>query len=236
MKKLLDYFKTEFPDSVIEIREGIELLCQCLDNSAQNIHEKAGKAFADRDSERLTIMMDCVKRIDEMQVKLESYSALLDLDDAVEIAAAKYENGENYDRKIPNYADYAVDSTVPYSLMEDFTHKRPAAFSIRGTRIEVGDWKYIFVQTCELLANIDKDVFNKFLSDKHMQGRKVAYFSKDPTGMRKPELVQGTDIYVTTNLSANNIRNIIQKMLNKYNIPLSDYKIYLKADYTALHE
>ncbi len=236
MKKLLDYFKTEFPDSVIEIREGIELLCQCLNNSALSIHEKASKAFADRDSERLTIMMDCVKRIDEMQAKLESYSALLDLDDDVEIAAAKYENGENYDRKIPNYADYAVDSTVPYSLMEDFTHKRPAAFSFRGTQVDVVDWKYVFVKTCEVLVNVDKDVFNKFLSDKNMQGRKVAYFSKDPTGMRKPELVQGTDIYVTTNLSANNIRNIIQKMLSKYSIPLSEYKIYLKADYTALHE
>lgn len=54
--------------------------------------------------------------------------------------------------------------------------------------------------------------------------------------MRKAELIQGTDIYVTTNLSANNIRNIIQKMLRKYGIPLSEYKIYLKADYTALHE
>jgi len=232
----LDYFKTEFPDSVIEIREGIELLCQCLDNSAQSIHEKAGKAFADRDSERLTIMMDCVKRIDEMQVKLESYSALLDLDDAVEIAAAKYENSENYDRKIPNYADYAVDSTVPYSLMEDFTHKRPAAFSLRGTQIDGADWKYVFVKTCEILVCINKEIFIRFVSDKTMQGRKVAYFTKDPTGVRKPELVQGTDIYVTTNLSANNIRNIIQKMLSKYSIPLSDYKIYLKADYTGLHE
>lgn len=236
MKKLLDYFKNEFPDSVVEIREGIELLCQCLDNSAQSIHEKASKAFADRDSERLAIMMGCVKRIDEMQVKLESYSALLDLDDAVEIAAVKYENGDNYDRKIPNYADYAVDSTIPYSLMEDFTHKRPAAFSLQGTRIEANDWKDVFVQTCEALVNTDKKIFMLFVSDKMMQGRKTAYFSENPIGMRKAELIQGTDIYVTTNLSANSIRNIIQKMLNRYNIPLSEYKVYLKADYTALHK
>lgn len=236
MKKLLDYFKKEFPDNVIEIREGIDLLCQCLDNSAQSIHEKASKAFADRDSERLTIMMDCVKRIDEMQVKLESYSALLDLDDSVQIAATKYVNGENFDRKIPNYAEYTVDSTVPYSLMEDFTHKRPAAFSLQGIRIEANDWKDVFVQTCEALVNMDKEAFMILVSDKMMQGRKIAYFSKDPTGMRKAELIHGTDIYVTTNLSANSIRNIIQRMLRKYNIPLNDYKVYLKADYTGLHE
>jgi len=92
MKKLLDYFKTEFPNDVVEIRDGIDLLCQYLDNAAQSIHEKAGKAFANRDAERLSIMMDCVKRIDEMQIKLESYSALLDLDDMVEIKLTETED------------------------------------------------------------------------------------------------------------------------------------------------
>lgn len=236
MKKVLDYFKTEFPANAIEIREGIDLLCQFLDNAAQNIHEKAAKAFVNRDAERITIMLDCVKRIDNMQIKLESYSELLDLDNVAEIAAAENENGLTPDRKIPNYADYAVDNTVPYSLMEDFTHKRPAAFSLQGTRIEANDWKDVFVQTCETLVSMDKETFMLFVSDKMMQGRKIAYFSKDPTGMRKAEPIQGTDIYVTTNLSANSIRNIIQKMLGKYSIPLSEYKIYLKADYTALHE
>ncbi len=236
MKKALDYFKTEFPGNVIEIREGIDLLCQCLDSAAESIHEKAAKAFVNRDAERIAIMLDCVKRIDEMQVKLESYSALLDLDNIVEIAAAENENGVTSDRKMPNYADYVVDSTVPYSLTEDFTHKRPAAFSLQGTRIEANDWKDVFMQTCEALVSMDKGTFMLFVSDKMMQGRKIAYFSKDPTSMRKAKLIQGTDIYVTTNLSANRIRDIIQKMLGRYSIPLSEYKIYLKADYTALHE
>lgn len=236
MKKVLDYFKMEFPDHVIEIREGIDLLCQCLDDAAQSIDEKAARAFTNRDAERVAIMLDCVKRIDEMQVKLESYSALLDLDSIVEIAAAENENGVTFDRKMPNYANYVVDSTVPYSLMEDFTHKRPAAFSLQGTRSEANDWKDVYVQTCEALVGMNKEIFVLFISDKTMQGRKTAYFSKDPTGMRKAKLIQGTDIYVTTNLSANRIRDIILKMLGKYSIPLSEYKIYLKADYTALHE
>lgn len=43
------------------------------------------------------------------------------------------------------------------------------------------------------------------------------------------------NIYVEMNLSANGIRNLLIKMLNKYNIKLSDYKIYLKTDYSELH-
>lgn len=46
-----------------------------------------------------------------MQIKLESYSSLLDLDESAEITATEKENGENYGRKIPNDTDYAVDST-----------------------------------------------------------------------------------------------------------------------------
>ena len=39
-----------------------------------------------------------------------------------------------------------------------------------------------------------------------------------------------------TNMSANQIRNVIEKILRKYNVKVNDYKIYLKADYTSLHE
>jgi uncharacterized protein YeeX (DUF496 family) len=36
-------------------------------------------------------------------------------------------------------------------------------------------------------------------------------------------------------MSANAIRNIIEKMLRKYKIKIDDYKIYFKADYSARH-
>ena len=53
--------------------------------------------------------------------------------------------------------------------------------------------------------------------------------------MRSAREIKLANIYVETNLSANGIRNLLIKILNKYNIKLSDYKIYLKADYSELH-
>ena len=69
-----------------------------------------------------------------------------------------------------------------------------------------------------------------------MNGKKAIYFSrvKLPT-MRSAREIKIANIYVETHLSANGIRNLLIKMLNKYNIKLSDYKIYLKADYSKLH-
>jgi ribose 5-phosphate isomerase RpiB len=43
-------------------------------------------------------------------------------------------------------------------------------------------------------------------------------------------------IYVETNQSANSLRNLIVKMLKEFNLKISDYKIYFRADYTELNK
>jgi len=40
---------------------------------------------------------------------------------------------------------------------------------------------------------------------------------------------------VETNLSANAMRNLIIKMLQKYNLKPSEFKVFLRADYSSLH-
>ena len=140
------------------------------------------------------------------------------------------------EKSIPNYNDYLVDTEVEHNLYEDLTHKRPCAFKIEGTRVEIKDWKGVLVQTINYLAKKDPNIVRSFVDDSKMNGKKVIYFSrvKLPT-MRAVVEIKSVNIYVATNLSANGIRNLLIKMLNKYNIKLSDYKIYLKADYSELH-
>ncbi len=121
-------------------------------------------------------------------------------------------------------------------MYDDYTHKRPAGFEIFGVRQDAKDWKDVFVCTCEVLAKKDSATFEAFVNDKNMQGRKVPYFCKDPKRIRAPRKVYGTDIYVMTNMSANQVRNVIERMLRKYGIKTNDYKLFLKADYTARHE
>ena len=140
------------------------------------------------------------------------------------------------EKSIPNYNDYLVDTEVEHNLYEDLTHKRPCAFKIEGTRVEIKDWKGVLVQTINYLAKKDPNIVRSFVDDSKMNGKKVIYFSrvKLPT-MRAVVEIKSVNIYVATKLSANGIRNLLIKMLNKYNIKLSDYKIYLKADYSELH-
>ncbi|MFR7936351.1 MAG: hypothetical protein ACLU4S_13320 [Clostridium perfringens] len=51
----------------------------------------------------------------------------------------------------------------------------------------------------------------------------------------KAERKLDSGIYIETNLSSNGIRNLIIKILGKYNIKINKVKIYFRADYAELH-
>lgn len=235
MKKLLDFFKKEFPSDVVDINECLQLLNECIDGTVTDITQKASACFANRDFEKMEKYQQCVTEIDKLQIKLESYIALLDMDEPSNDAEEdKNILPDQFDRKV-DYSEYTVDSTTEHSLIENLTHKRPAAFKLLGTKIEANDWKEVYTLTCEVLAKKDLELFKSFLTDKTMQGKKVAYFATTSTGMRNPAFISEAKVYVTTNMSANSIRDVIQKMLKKYGISLQEYILYFKADYSTLH-
>lgn len=134
-----------------------------------------------------------------------------------------------------NYEDFRVDENVAYGLMTDFRYMKPSAFSLEGVRYPARLWKLVLLKTCELLWEKNHKTFEGFVNDKFMQGKTRTYFSIDKSIMAKPELINGTEIFVETNLSANSIRDVIIKMLDKYRIPHVAYQIYLSKDLNPLH-
>lgn len=112
---------------------------------------------------------------------------------------------------------------------------KPAAFELDGVRYPARLWKLVLLKTCELLYDKNSSLFEAFVDDKFMQGKTREYFSINDSGMTKPERIKGTDIFVETNLSANSIRDVIVKMLDKYRIPHAAYQIYLSKDFNPLH-
>ncbi|WP_235357043.1 hypothetical protein [Bacillus alveayuensis] len=44
------------------------------------------------------------------------------------------------------------------------------------------------------------------------------------------------EIYVETFMNSNGFRNLIIKLLKEYSLKMSDYKIYLRADYSELNK
>lgn len=235
--KVFEFLGKEVPSSISDIREALDLLATSIDSAVDQVGEKVTKSFADKDFKKVSELSLNSEELDSISKKIQD--VIGDLDNIIDdrnIEEDLKEVDAIDEKSIPNYGDYLVDTEVEHNLYEDLTHKRPCAFKIEGKKIDIKDWKGALVETCNYLARKDSAIIKQFVDDPKMNGKKVIYFSrvKLPT-MRAAREIKNANIYIESNLSANGIRNLLIKVLNKYNIKLKDYKIYLKADYSDLH-
>lgn len=72
-----------------------------------------------------------------------------------------------------------------------------------------------------------------------MNGRKVKYFGYeeiiDENGISNAKIL-GSDLYVWTNLSNNSVVKLVRKLLIKFDMNERDMYIFLRADYSELHD
>ncbi len=152
-------------------------------------------------------------------------------DALVEPEETSYIYHENID-----YDAYRVDESVSYDLYANYTFKRPAAVSYKGKKKNADTWIKVLMWVCENLAIENKKKMESFTTDKTFKGVKRPLFAKDAALLRKPAKIVGTDIYIETNRSAEDIRRTMIKMLYKYEISTDAVQVYLAKDLTALHE
>ncbi len=232
MKQTLETIKNEFPDKAIDISESLQLLKEIINNAMEDINGKINMAFGNRDFNNVKKYSDLAERTHIYEQKIEEVIDFID----IENNSIENETDEKTEKKtIPNYADYMVDHNIEHTLYENFTHKRPFAFKINDNQlIEVNTWQDLFIKTCEFLLTVDEDKFLSLEDNERMNGKKNKYFSTSPAEMRNPKTILNK-IYVETNQSANGFRNIIVKLLKEYNFKISEYIIFLRADYTKLN-
>jgi hypothetical protein len=226
MQELLGFFKKEFISDVTNIRESLGFVNDSLNETCNNLKEAIGVCVDNRDFEKIGKIAECIKEIDKIQDKLEAYCSLLDPETDVE---KLYGWQNKKDEEVPE-REIVTDSSKQYSLETNFTFTKPTAFIFEGVKIFVNDWRGLLLKSCGMLYERDKGVFESFIDNENMQGRKAVYFSRNPEVVRSPFLVNGSDIYVTTNMSANAISNLILSMLEKYRINSSNFKVCLRVN------
>jgi len=124
----------------------------------------------------------------------------------------------------------ALDKKKKHSLDQDFKYKRPYGFTIEGKAYQnVNSWRKMYLLT---LDYIDEryDTFDTVVSaSEFISNRGNKDFSYDPTELRRP-LEVNDSIYAEGNLSANQIRDRIVKLLDYFGISNDEYVIYLRED------
>lgn len=230
LMEMVMIIKEYFPEKAVELSDILGLLRDTLEDTRQDIKQLMVMLFDQGQHEAMiphnhlaAAMLEYMARVQEVQAALEPEEPLI------------VETSQDDEPGVPDYQAYAVDSEVVHTLHEDFTFTRPAAFEFTGQRHEARTWQQMLVKTCEILLASDPLRFAAFEDDPSMRGRKQKRISMNLDLIRKPERIKDSNYYVETNLSANDIRYLIIKMLRKYDYKITDFKVFLRADYTSLH-
>ena len=240
LDKLVAFVKNEFPVNAGEISDAIELLSLALDGLLEHTSIALTQSQHDRNFAKSKELVSLSEEVSDFQSEIIKWSnGLQD-----EVVAAEEDDSNDTDEEedtapregnpLPNYAEYRVDQSVPHTLYESFTHKKACAFTFCGRKYQARDWKDLLIQVCDLLSNIDPNKIMSFIDDRSMVGSRIHYFGTKHVPYKNEKLTN-TDVYVWINLSSNGKRNIIRKMLKKFNIPITEFLVYLRADYTPLH-
>lgn len=261
MKELIDFLQREFSDDAKEIQTDLQRIYNCMDKVHSEVdkrlptikgdYAKIGEYYAM--GQELKQIKEKIKEICDLFPESESAGAI-DIPKESEIMPEKLpevdipeesliDKDEEYEISAKggrvNYANYRVDDTVPHFLSEDFTHKRPVAFEFDGTQYSVKDWKQFLLMICEIMYNKNHAQFESIVMEKDMQGKTRAYFSNNKEvymAMYDGRKISNSNIYIETTHSANTICDIVSILFRKYRIPYAALRIYLKADYTPLHQ
>lgn len=231
LTELINFCKENYPEKMIEICEIIDLLIDTLNGLKSEIGKAVPALNEDNSFESIRNYMNHSEKIADLIQSLNNISNDITIDEIEETEQDETQTQDiNYSNK-----SFDVDAKVPHTLYEDFTYTKPAGIKIENTYIEANEWRDIFNKSCQYLFQKNNKLFISFLDDSTMRGRSRKYFSYNPSDLREANLIKGSDIYLECNVSAIFVRNIIIKMLEKYEIPKRQCNLFIRRDLASLH-
>ena len=223
------------PSHLQDLIAAIGLVSSELEYTKTAIDKNIQNAINQNDYNAVRELLEISEELYNQKIKIDGFIEEQSIEDTVETEDV-IESDEDQHNSGVDYDAYRVDETVSYDLFTPITFKRPEAFSFKESKYNVATWNGMLVKICGLLNQEDSNIFKEFVNDKSMQGKRKARFALEKNQLRKGIKVKGSDVYIETNLSANDIRKTILAMLDKFSISSDAVKLYLAKDLTALHE
>lgn len=235
MDKLMEFLQKEVPSNAGDLNSSINNTLEIIERTRAALASKVTRLFQDGESE-FTKFTKANRELADIENFLKDFICDVQIEPSVtpQIDIEGDKNQKVFDK--PDYDAFRVDDKTPHYLYEDFTNKRPVAFSLEGTRYPVRDWNKLLIMVCEILYKKNSKLFQSFIDDPTMQGRTRTYFSTISSNVVDPKKINGTNIYVMTHNNGKGTCSIVERMIERYDIPITGMEIFLRADYSPLHE
>ena len=231
----MEFLYKEVPSNAGDLNNSLKETLEIIERTRAALASKVTRLFQDGESE-----FDSFTKVNKQLADIEIYLKNLIINGQMESFVSPKNEIESIKNQTisdkTDYDAYKVDDKKPHYLYEDFTNKRPVAFSLDGKRYPVRDWNKLLIMVSEILYKKNPELFQSFIDDATMQGRTRTYFSNTPDGIVDPKKINGTNIYIMTHNNGRGTCGIIERMIERYDIPVTGMEIFLRADYSPLHE
>lgn len=101
------------------------------------------------------------------------------------------------------------------------TGKTPTGYTLLGTYYPVHKFKDILIGVCETLHDLDPVTFRKVLTAKSTHSQ----FSEDAESLWSPRPIGNSGIYVTSNMGADRMQGICQRVIHLFEFDNSEFAI-----------
>ncbi|MBN1592972.1 MAG: restriction endonuclease subunit R [Candidatus Coatesbacteria bacterium] len=104
-----------------------------------------------------------------------------------------------------------------------YTFKKPSSVLLDGRNYPVKHWSDILVEVCNFAHSIDPAGFEgKVLG---IKGLKRPLFGRNPVEMKSPKTIRGTDLYVESNWSAENMVSKCRQIMRLFGFMDSQFEV-----------
>jgi hypothetical protein len=133
------------------------------------------------------------------------------------------------DQKTQTRLILEIDKEVPHTLEENFTYKRPFGFKLQGVPfVNTTSWLQVYETICKSLSKKNSSLCQMIPDNSEfISNRGNKYFSRKPDELRSGREFE-TGIFAEINLSANQIRDCIKRLLNYFSIPEKELELFFR--------
>lgn len=131
----------------------------------------------------------------------------------------------------------SLDTRVSHTLAEDFKYKRPVAFTVGEVPFDgTSTWSQVYETLCRHLSSVNPSVFDSLPGNPaFISNRGNRYFSRSASDLRIHRDF-GRGVLAETNLSANQIRDNIKRVLAAFGYTDRDFIVYLGEDRDSIDD
>lgn len=115
------------------------------------------------------------------------------------------------------FSSKAILRKEEYDIFDevDVTNTKPIGLSIMGQNISVSSWRQFFIKLSKEICDLDEEKFYTFTTHPDFKGKEKRIIANTDVGMRSPMGIRN-NIFIETNLNANDILNYSKLIMEKY--------------------